>query len=468
MPEVGSQTNVVELARDPRGRRGAINIAYLDPPYSRYFQRLAGRLAQRTGGKVVALLSSPAYGLYTGGDKALVWPPGAMAAPPPLPDESAHALWSQEVDQPYRAVFWHTVQWFRQCFREQGIRMCLVFSDARPFSLAASVAAQGLGVKCLYFERGAYRFRTASLSAQGLNARFSLERARSLEGITGVPDVAVLGRRPQEPWLRLNFLRFIAANAWACGAAPERRLLQHKRYAFGPYVRLALAQWWAERSLSRRGDASLALDALDPIVLIPLQLPSDSQWLLHSPFTHNQEFLDFVVQQARRVAPDVRVIVKRHPMDSARYRMPEGAHAVAGNLTRFYRLHPVVVCINSTVGFEAATKGLSVLCFGDSFYSESPAIARVERADFADRLAKRIGSGRDLIQGRALLADVLRWYQAPGDAWGYNDEDLEATAEIVLQHYRAVPVVRGASGAAQAGSAAGGRDPQPVTQFRKA
>ncbi|MBK6863063.1 MAG: hypothetical protein IPG91_05540 [Ideonella sp.] len=39
--------------------------------------------------------------------------------------------------------------------------------------------------------------------------------------------------------------------------------------------------------------------------------------------------------------------------------------------------------------------------------------------------------------GRALLADVLRWYQSPGDTWGYTDADLEATADIALQHFRA-------------------------------
>ena len=40
-----------------------MNIAYLDPPYSRYFSRLARRLSERTGGSVIALLSSPSYRL---------------------------------------------------------------------------------------------------------------------------------------------------------------------------------------------------------------------------------------------------------------------------------------------------------------------------------------------------------------------------------------------------------------------
>ncbi|MFO1207540.1 MAG: hypothetical protein U1E63_17755 [Burkholderiales bacterium] len=414
-----------------------MNIAYLDPPYSRYFHELGGRLARRTGGAVLALLSSPAYEMYTGDDRHEVWNPGTVAEPPPVPEASAHALWSQTIDERFRGVFWHAVQWFREQFRAHGIGLCLVFSDARPFSLAAAVAASEAGVRCLYFERGAFRLRTASLSTLGLNARFSLREAREFDGIRGIAHDAVLPTRREEPWLKLNFVRFMLANERACVRRPERRLMQHKRYALLPYVRLTLAQWWARRRPSQHADAHLGLGQAGGVVLVPLQLPGDSQWRLHSPFATVQEFLDFVVQQAHRVAPDACILVKRHPMDSAHYRMPEGALAITGNLARFYRRHPVVVCVNSTVGFEAATRGLPVICFGDSFYTESPAVQRTARAGFADCLARALGDAATRAPDRTLLADVLRWYQAPGDTWGYTDEDLERTADIALQHWRA-------------------------------
>ena len=422
-----------------RNARAAPNIAYLDPPYSRYFHGLSSRLAQRTGGKVLALLSSPAYAMYTAGDDHLVWPPGMLDDAPALPEGAEHALWSQRVDDArFRAVFWHVVAWFRDCFRTRGIRICLVFSDARPFSLAAAVAARDCGVRCLYVERGALRMRTASLSTQGLNARFSLERARAQGGISGVTPASLSGPRPQEPWLRLRFVRFLLANQLACRLAPKRRLLQHKRYALLPYARLALTQWWAAHSASRRADASLGIGAGDPVMLVPLQLPADSQFRLYSPFEDNQAFLDFAVRQARHAVPGVRVLVKRHPMDSAHYRLPEGADWVGGNLTRFYLRRPLVVCINSTVGFEAATRGVPVICFGQSFYTASDAVGLAGRADFAEMVAARIGAPRDSVRGRALLEDVLRWYQAPGDTWGYTDADLEASADIALQHLHAL------------------------------
>lgn len=437
---MGDSATAVDQLGDARG---PANIAYLDPPYSRYLHGLAARLARRTGGTVQALLSSPAYATYTGGDDHLVWPPGSIADPPAAPPAGEHALWSQQVDdERFRAVFWHAVAWFRDCFRARGIRICLVFSDARPFSLAATIAAQDCGVRCLYIERGAFRLRSASLSMQGLNARFSLEQARALESIEGMSADALDGARAQEPWLRLRFLRFLVANEAACRAAPRRRFLQHKRFALMPYVRLALAQWLTAHHMARQGDAKLGLEAGGPLVLLPLQLPADSQFRLHSPFDGNQALLDFVVRQARRAVPGVRVLVKRHPMDSARYRLPEGARWVGGNLARLYRHNPLVVCINSTVGFEAATRGVPVICFGPSFYTASGAVTLATRSDFAEHVAARIDEPPDPTRGRALLADVLRWYQAPGDTWAYSDADLEASAGIAMQHLRAQALLR--------------------------
>jgi capsular polysaccharide export protein len=449
-----------------------MNIAYLDPPYSRYFQRLAARLAQRTGGQVVALLSSPAYRLYSDGDRALVWPPGRAPAPlAPLPEGSSHATWSQTVDDDFLAVFWHAVAWFRARFQQERIELCLVFSDARPFSLAAAVAARELGVRCLYFERGAFRYATASLSTQGLNARFSIQRAQASTWIDGLPPDTPLDRRPIERGLRWHFVRFILASRLAAIVTPQRRLMQHKRYAFAPYLRLALSQWWTEHPVMRRDDAGLKLAAATPLVIVPLQLPGDSQLLLHSPFDNNQAFLDFVVDQARRVTPAVRVLVKRHPMDTRSYRLPPGADAVGGNLMRFAGLRPVVVCVNSTVGFEAACRGVQVLCFGESFYTDAGAagavapcapVALVSRADFAAALAARLHRPGDATGAVALRTAVLRWYQAPGDAWSFTDDDIARTADIALEHHHAEAALAAAALARPAADTLAGPAVTPI------
>lgn len=412
-----------------------MKIAYLDPAYSGHFSALAATLARRTGGEVVALLSSPAYRLYTGEDRTIVWQPGLSEHLRELPHEFDHATWAPMKDARSMSVFAHAVDWFRQRFTEERIELCLVFSDARPFSVAARLAAAELGVVVLYFERGAFRYSTSSLSTLGLNSRFSLQRAEALPGLVGVAADDPLSRRETEPWLRTRFARFIVHNALACLIDRDRGRIQHKRYAVGPYLRLTWAQWRTEHHLDERHEPQVTR-GLSPVV-VPLQLATDSQLVLHSPFENNQQFIDFVVGEVQRAMPGTPVLFKRHPMDATSYRLPAGAHLVGGNLARFHRADPILVCINSTVGFEALVRGERVICFAPSFYAGAKSLVMATPASFAKRLQELAHERGDAVAGEALRASVLRCYQAPGDAWAYTSADIEATAGVVMKHFRA-------------------------------
>lgn len=414
-----------------------MNVAYLDPAYSLHFHRVAACVAQRSGGTSVALLSSAAYRVYTPGDRSFVWPPGRSTREIAMPAEFARAEWAPAQGSPAAEVFAHAVEWLIERFRSERIALCLVFSDARPFSQAARIAAQRAGVVCLYFERGAFRLATSSLSTQGLNARFSLVRAREQVGIAGMAADAPLRARPTEPWLRLRFACFVARNLIARAASGERRLIQHKSYEAGHYARLAWVQWRAALRHRRRDPGELAALGGRPLVIVALQLPADSQFALYSPFATNRQFVDFVAAGVRAVAPDAMLLFKRHPMDVAHDALPAGARWVEGNLARFDAARPIVVCINSTVGFESLVRGLRVICFAPSFYADAPALVQASRENFVERLGAVIAGDGDPVAGTLLRADVLRWYQAPGDSYAYTQDDVEATAAIALEHFRA-------------------------------
>ena len=415
-----------------------MNVAYLDPAYSRHFHELGACIAARSGGASLALLSSPAYLPYTVGDRSVVWKPGRSAQPRALPPEFERADWAPAGDARAAAVFSHAVEWFIERFTRERIELCLVFSDARPFSVAARLAAQEAGVVCVYFERGAFRLATSSLSTQGLNARFSLARARAQHDIVGMAADAPLRQRAAEPWLRLRFARFVLRNMMARAMNGDRHFLQHKRYGAGHYAKLAWVQWRTKHR-QRRADSG-KIDALrgKPLVIVALQLPADSQFALYSPFATNQQFIDFVATAVRDVAPDAALLFKRHPMDASHDQLPAGACWVEGNLARFDAARPVVVCINSTVGFESLVRGLRVIVFAPSFYADAPALVLASRDDFRESLRNVLEQEGDAAVGALLRGEVLRWYQAPGDSYAYTREDIEATAAIVLQHLHAL------------------------------
>lgn len=414
-----------------------MNVAYLDPAYSRHFHLLAACIAARSGGTPIALLSSPAYLPYTMGDRSIVWAPGRSATPRALPAEFEKADWAPGGDARAQAVFAHTVEWFIARFREDRIGLCLIFSDARPFSVAARLAAQETGVVCVYFESGAFRLATSSLSTQGLNARFSLARARAQREIIGLAADTPLRPRPSEPWLRLRFARFVLRNLLARAMQRDLRFLQHKHYGAGHYTKLAWVQWRTKHRQRRADPVELTESHDRPVVIVALQLPTDSQFVLYSPFETNQQFIDFVAAAVRDVAPDAALLFKRHPMDPSYDALPPGAHWVEGNLARFDAARPIVVCINSTVGFESLVRGLRVVCFAPSFYADAPALVHASRDDFRERLRAVLEQVGDTAAGARLRAEVLRWYQAPGDSYAYSQGDIEATAAIVMQHMHA-------------------------------
>jgi capsular polysaccharide export protein len=422
-----------------------MNVAYLDPPYSYYFHELSRHLAQRTGGSTVALLSCPSYRMYVHGDRSLLWHAGPVDRIHPVPAPFERAAWACNGAAEFQQAFSHAVEWFKARFLAERIELCLAFSDARPFSQAALIAAQAVGVVCLFFERGAFRYRSASLSTQGLNARFDLRRARRGAPITGLTAKTLPPRRPTEPWLRARFLWFMLVNGIVCSRDRSRSAMQHKRYHPFNYARIALSQFLSEHPALQRGRADAA--PRGPCVLLPLQLQTDSQFVMHSPFAHNQALIDFVVPRVRAALPDAEVIVKRHPMDVRSYRLPEGARFIDGNLAHWIPQARAIVCLNSAAGFEAAIRGKTVLCFGASFYTEHERVVRVGPQDFERRFAAAVARADDRAAGAKLRNAVLRYYQAPGDVWAYSADDLRATADIVLQHVRAA---RGAAAKAAA------------------
>jgi capsular polysaccharide export protein len=412
-----------------------MNVAYLDPPYSRYFHHLCRRLEARTGGRTVALLSCPAYRLYTRGDRSLVWQPGTTSARHAVPEPYRRAEWASDSAE-FAIAFSHAVEWFEARFRAERIDVCFAFSDVRPFSAAAAVAAAACGVVVLYFERGAFRLHTASLSTQGLNARFDLTAAPPGPALTGLAADALPPRRREETLLRTRFAFFMLLNALSCRATPARQPMQHKSYHLFNYARIAMRQ--LEARLPRRPPPhDRPASGAVATVLLPLQLQTDSQFVMYSPFRHNQELIDFVVPRVREALPGATVLVKRHPMDVRDFRLPEGAVFVDGNLAAYHRHAALMVCLNSGAGFEAAVHGKPVLCFADSFYTGCRPAARTSRETFVDDVRAAVQSGDDAGAGARLRAEVLRSYQAPGDVWAYEDADLDATVGAVLQHVAA-------------------------------
>jgi hypothetical protein len=130
----------------------------------------------------------------------------------------------------------------------------------------------------------------------------------------------------------------------------------------------------APAALRRR----LRIDPGQQIVLLPLQVDTDTNVICHSPmFGTMRELVTYAAAEVSRLEHHV-LVVKEHPKrapggDPELRRLSSGGNARYVddvNVTALLDVSDLVVTINSTVGFEALLRGTPVIALGRSVYSE--------------------------------------------------------------------------------------------------
>ncbi len=121
-------------------------------------------------------------------------------------------------------------------------------------------------------------------------------------------------------------------------------------------------------------------DPSHPLVLLALQVPADTQMLLHSPWIRRP--VDAIAPTSLALAqafPQALLAVRPHPLDPDSSTIVQetarvGACLAEGNLSSWLGTAKVVVVVNSTVGVEALQQGVGVVTLGRAVYGR-PGVA---------------------------------------------------------------------------------------------
>ena len=158
-------------------------------------------------------------------------------------------------------------------------------------------------------------------------------------------------------------------------------------------------------------------------VLVPLQVDSDTNIVLHSPLFKSMQTFVSAVQQAAASVPGTVLLIKDHPK-----RAPQGdpqiEQMLGSNARYVHDLHlpsllaisDRVVCINTTVGIEALIQRLPVLAYGRSAYSEK-------------------GLTQDLYLEKDPAAALKHYLTAPAESIVPDQEALERFLVYLLRHH---------------------------------
>ena len=265
-----------------------------------------------------------------------------------------------------------------------GITDLVLYGDCRLLHHAAHGIARLRGCRIHVFEEGYIRPDFMTLERDGVNGNSSLSRDPDWY----LAEAAALPPAPDLPPIAGSFerrLRQTMSYHWLM----TTRWVTFRHYRNHRPMTTAgeAAGWlwkWAKRPRDRRRSAA-ALRTLGErsFFCFPLQLSSDAQIRIHSPFADMAVAIRFVVRSFARHAPeDAVLVVKQHPLaaDMVNYeRVVAREAAQAGVADRVLYVERAnidtlvgralgVVTVNSTTGTLALRAGTPTKVLGQAVY----------------------------------------------------------------------------------------------------
>ncbi|AWW73662.1 capsular biosynthesis protein [Erythrobacter sp. KY5] len=286
----------------------------------------------------------------------------------------------------YRESMENWPQALRRIIQEREITDVVLFGDCRSHHMAATKVCRELNVPVHVFEEGYVRPDWVTLELDGVNGHSRLPRdpewyrktAASLPAVPEHKQVPSSFRRRALEGLVYNFADVLTR--WHYPHWSNHRPWHPLIEGIGWVRKLARGKGRRQRSAAV---VERLLGSDTPYFLFPLQLASDAQIRLHSPFASMTDAVMMVLRSFAQNAPEgTRLLVKEHPLDNGVVDWRQEVWSMATLLgiadrvdyMSFGDIVPVaerakgVVVINSTSGTLALDMDVPVIALGQAIY----------------------------------------------------------------------------------------------------
>ena len=263
----------------------------------------------------------------------------------------------------------------------------VMFGDCRPVHAAVITGARRRGKRIHVFEEGYFRPYWVTLERGGVNAASSLPKDPVWFRSVGpsIPHYRNGQAFDSSFFVRAwHDFQYHIWSAWNPVLYPGYRT--HAPYSAAKeylgFIRRGATFWWRTRDDERRINDLLASG--DTFYILPLQLDSDAQIRLHSPFEGMEEVLSIVMKSFALHAPSgAKLVVKNHPLDPGmlaygriikqlekRYDIVgRTLYVESGHLPTLLDHTRGVVTVNSTVGGSALVHKRPTVTLADPIYN---------------------------------------------------------------------------------------------------
>lgn len=286
----------------------------------------------------------------------------------------------------YRGSLQDWPQALRQLITQHQITDLMLFGDCRDHHRAAREIAKQMGIQVHVLEEGYIRPDWVTMEVGGVNGNSCLPRDPEYYRRIA----ATLPSMPPHRKVKSSFPRR-AAEGLAYNAADVLTRWYYPHWTnHRPWHPLVEGIGWARKLLRRKkmeaaGAALLARleHSAQPFFLLPLQLDSDAQIRIHSPFVGIADALKTIICSfATHAPPDVRLVVKEHPLDNGvrDWRQETADIAVkfgvqdrvdylfGSDIEVISAKSRGIVTINSTSGTLGLALGVPVVVLGNAVY----------------------------------------------------------------------------------------------------
>ncbi|MDD3793697.1 MAG: hypothetical protein PHI37_02710 [Candidatus Gracilibacteria bacterium] len=182
-------------------------------------------------------------------------------------------------------------------------------------------------------------------------------------------------------------------------------------------------------------------------IFIAFQVHDDTQLIFNSPIIKNMsEILDLYYNDINLIFPNYKIVVKEHPMDIGRInysnlqrKYPDIIWIKKGNIDDIINKSEYVICINSSVGFQALSKYKKVFTLGENFYSNNPWVEKLENKEsFKEQLIKL----KDKKLDNKKIDEYIKIFKnelfingaGKGWAWeNYNEKTIKKICEYIVK-----------------------------------
>lgn len=292
------------------------------------------------------------------------------------------------------AFFWRPknwILWLEQLIQKYPITDLVLYGDCRPLHKEAIDYLKARGVIIHILEEGYIRPHWVTYERDGVNGNSRLKKMMVENVLPRSKKSAYfsqkLGKTTQS---QVYYCIRHYAPQWLVGYIfPFART--HRMMGSFPEAMLWIKRFFGLKKIKARADAQAQqlLASQRPYFLLPLQLDSDYQIRVHSPYSSMLDGIWRIMESfAEHSKKTDLLVIKNHPLDNGFIRYGKHITGMAKDLKVEDRViyidggpfHDLVthakamVVINSTSGFQAMRHGIPTKVLGDSIY-DIPGIA---------------------------------------------------------------------------------------------